>query len=292
MASHRDDISRDLCPQDVRERDFGRDVTLACQHIKMIDPARLDSDQDFVRAGNWIWIILKGELIDATVAVEHNRFHRPPPGAAPISVASLRSFWMSDRRSQMPEIRPTEIRYPISYTKPLWEGSSVKESSCFFFSPGLGCDAVVESVQDWRQAEAIRPSVSAVIWRNGRLLLQKRADGGQWGLPGGSVEIGESVAAATLREVVEETGFRVQVGRLIGVYSDPAFQVVRYPDGRVWHYVNLCFECLIVDGEFATSAETLALDFFVPDQLPAPLVTMHRIRIQDALVKQVAPFIR
>jgi len=111
---------------------------------------------------------------------------------------------------------------------------------------------VVESVRDWRQAEAIRPSVSAVIWRDGRLLLQQRSDGGQWGLPGGSVEIGESVSEALSREVSEETGLRVQAGRLIGVYSDPAFQVFRYPDGRVWQYVNLCFECAIVGGELTT----------------------------------------
>lgn len=131
-----------------------------------------------------------------------------------------------------------------------------------------------------------------MIWRAGRLLLQKRADGGQWGLPGGSVEIGESVTQAIRREVREETGFTVEVGHLVGVYSDPAFQVVRYPDGRVWHYVNLCFECSILDGVCETSVETLALDFFNPDQFPATLLPMHRIRIEDALTRTVEPFIR
>ena len=151
---------------------------------------------------------------------------------------------------------------------------------------------MVESVQDLRRADTIRPSVSAVIWKDGRLLLQKRSDGGQWGLPGGSVEIGESVTQAIRREVREETGFTVEVGRLVGVYSDPAFQVVQYPDGRVWHYVNLCFECAILDGVCETSAETLALDFFNPDQFPVTLLTMHRIRIEDALTRTVEPFIR
>ena len=151
---------------------------------------------------------------------------------------------------------------------------------------------MVESVQDWRQAEAIRPSVSAVIWREGRLLLQQRSDGGQWGLPGGSVEIGESVSEALSREVSEETGLRVQAGRLIGVYSDPAFQVLRYPDGRVWQYVNLCFECAIVGGELTVSSETLALDFFVPEHLPSTLLPMHHIRIRDAMLGRVEPFIR
>jgi 8-oxo-dGTP pyrophosphatase MutT (NUDIX family) len=50
--------------------------------------------------------------------------------------------------------------------------------------------AVIRLERDWDRALGIRPSVSAVIFdRRGRLLLQQRADGGQWGLPGGSMEI-------------------------------------------------------------------------------------------------------
>ena len=114
---------------------------------------------------------------------------------------------------------------------------------------------------NYERALGIRPSVSAVIFdRRGRLLLQQRSDGGQWGLPGGSVEIGESVRDAVRREVQEETGLHVSVRRLVGVYSEPARQVVRYPDGNVWHYVNVCFECAVRGGVLATLDETLALD--------------------------------
>lgn len=151
----------------------------------------------------------------------------------------------------------------------------------------------MEIEPDPSRAQAVRPSVSAVIFREGRLLLQQRADGGQWGLPGGSVEIGETVTAALTREVKEETGLDVAVGRLIGVYSDPAFQVVRYPDGRVWHYVNLCFECAIQCGSLRPApGETLALDFFDPAALPRDLVPLHRVRIGDALARSPVPFIR
>ncbi len=151
----------------------------------------------------------------------------------------------------------------------------------------------MEIEPDPSRAQAVRPSVSAVIFREGRLLLQQRADGGQWGLPGGSVEIGETVTAALTREVKEETGLDVAVGRLIGVYSDPAFQVVRYPDGRVWHYVNLCFECAILGGGLKPApGETLALDFFDPAALPRDLVPLHRVRIGDALARSSIPFIR
>src|SRR5262245_1329162 len=146
---------------------------------------------------------------------------------------------------------------------------------------------------DWSKAEAIRPSVSAVTLHDGRLLLMRRADSGQWGLPGGSVEIGETVTAAVEREVREETGYEVAVGRLVGVYSDPRFQVVRYPDGSVWHYVNLCFACDLRGGAPRPQAEeTLALGWFAPDALPANLLPLHRPRIGDAMVSQAEPFIR
>jgi ADP-ribose pyrophosphatase YjhB (NUDIX family) len=134
---------------------------------------------------------------------------------------------------------------------------------------------------------AIRLSVSAVVWRDapcGELLLMQRSDNGFWGLPGGYVEIGEGVAAACEREVLEETGVRIAVGRLIGVYSDPQRQVIDYGGGRRVHAVNLCFEARVTgSGAATTPHETLASGFFAADALPAPLVPIHEIRIRDAL---------
>lgn len=146
---------------------------------------------------------------------------------------------------------------------------------------------------DVERALGVRPSASAVIFdRQGRILLQQRSDGGQWGLPGGSVEIGESVRDAVIREVREETGLTVTVRRMIGIYSDPAMQVVRYPDGNVWHYVNVCFECEAHGGALTLCDETLALRYVAPARLPATLLANHRIRIRDACSRRAAAFIR
>jgi len=152
---------------------------------------------------------------------------------------------------------------------------------------------VITLVREPTRALGIRPSASAVIFdRRGRLLLQQRSDGGQWGLPGGSVEIGESVRDAVGREVREETGLVVAVRRLVGVYSEPALQIVRYPDGNVWHYVSLCFECTVRGGALQTCDETLALEYFSLRRLPPTLLANHRVRIRDASARRVAPFIR
>jgi ADP-ribose pyrophosphatase YjhB (NUDIX family) len=126
----------------------------------------------------------------------------------------------------------------------------------------------------------------------GRVLLQRRSDNGFWNLPGGGVELGESVAAACAREVREETGLEVEVLRLVGVYSDPAFTTVRYADGRAVQYVVSLFECRVLGGELRVDEESLELGWFAPDALPEPFSPNHVPRLQDALARRDAAFYR
>jgi ADP-ribose pyrophosphatase YjhB (NUDIX family) len=132
----------------------------------------------------------------------------------------------------------------------------------------------------------VRVSVSAVVRPRGepdRILLMRRSDNEHWGLPGGYVEPGESVRSAAEREVREETGYEIAVGRLVGVYSDPRAQVIDYGDGRRVHAINLCFEAVAGEQrELGTPDETLDFGFFAVDALPQPFVPIHSIRVSDA----------
>jgi ADP-ribose pyrophosphatase YjhB (NUDIX family) len=111
----------------------------------------------------------------------------------------------------------------------------------------------------------------------------QRSDNRCWGLPGGYVEAGESVSEAAVREVQEETGVEIALGRIVGVYSDPSVQVIAYPGGDRVQAVNLCFEARpLAVGEPTTPEETLATGYFAAQALPEPLVPIHQIRIQDA----------
>jgi ADP-ribose pyrophosphatase YjhB (NUDIX family) len=140
---------------------------------------------------------------------------------------------------------------------------------------------------------AIRPGVSAVVLRDGQVLLQRRDDNRLWGIPGGSVEFGETVLMALTREVREETGLEVAPERLIGVYSDPAeHQIHHYPDGNVIHYVSVCFECRVLSGTLTLCEESLDLQWFDPDALPHDTMPVARIRVRDALTRADAPLIR
>ena len=131
---------------------------------------------------------------------------------------------------------------------------------------------------------SIRPGVAAVLRDgDGRILLHQRRVGGGWAPPSGSVEPGEDVISALHRELLEETGLTATVERAVGVYSDPAYMVVAYPDGRVVHFVTTLFLCRAESGTLVGNDEGLAWDGFSADALPADLTGYARVWLSDAL---------
>jgi ADP-ribose pyrophosphatase YjhB (NUDIX family) len=140
----------------------------------------------------------------------------------------------------------------------------------------------------------IRLGCSAVLLSpaRDRVLLTRRADNGQWCLPGGAIDPGESAAEGCEREFLEETGLRVRVLRLTGVYSDPD-QLVVYPDGTRIQIVALNFEVELIGGEIGSSAETTEVGFFpLIDVRKMELFHSHTLRIRDVLSGKEAAFIR
>ncbi len=130
----------------------------------------------------------------------------------------------------------------------------------------------------------LRLGCSAAIFdEHKRILLTRRADNGQWCLPGGALESGESAAEACEREVLEETGLRVRVTRLVGVYSHPD-QLVIYPDGNKAFIVALHFEAEVIGGELGLSNETTDFGYFALDEMQdMEFLGRHKERILDTL---------
>ena len=137
-------------------------------------------------------------------------------------------------------------------------------------------------------AHELLPAAFAVVRNDlGRVLLVRRTDDGYWELPGGRVEVGESVSAAVVREVVEEAGVSIEVTGLAGVYSDPG-HVLAYPHGKgIYQQLAVCFHA-ITPARVAQPdhQETSAAAWFDPEQTTQ--LDMHpamRQRLTNALTK-------
>ncbi|MFI2346881.1 NUDIX hydrolase [Streptomyces sp. NPDC019443] len=142
------------------------------------------------------------------------------------------------------------------------------------------------------QANSIVPSVTAVALNEaGEVLLIHKTDNDLWALPGGGVDVGESVADAAVRETKEETGFDVEVTGLVGLYTNPA-HVMAYDDGEVRQQFSICFTAKITGGELRTSSESKEVAFVRPDRLDE--LNIHpsmRMRIDRGLSSEAEPYI-
>ena len=142
------------------------------------------------------------------------------------------------------------------------------------------------------RANSIIPAASAIIVNDeGKMLLHRRSDNDRWALPGGTMEIGESISETIKREVKEETGLDVEPEYITGVYSDP-HHIIEYSDGEIRQEFSVCFACNIVQGDLHVSDESFELKFFTIQELE--MLNMHestRIRITHYLEHRNKPVI-
>ena len=114
------------------------------------------------------------------------------------------------------------------------------------------------------------PRVSAIIRNDkGEILFQRPTlTSTIWSLPAGVIEIGEVPAEAIVREVWEETGLRVKVKTLLGVFGGKDFRYT-YPDSNQVEYIIIMFECTIIGGYLkAIEGESADIQFFHMDNIP------------------------
>ena len=109
--------------------------------------------------------------------------------------------------------------------------------------------------------------IGAVIVHEGRVVLVKRRFeplAGQWSIPGGAVEAGETLEACITREMAEETGFFVQVGPVIEVLD----RITRDDEGRIlYHFVLIDYLCWPVGGELQAGSDVAEAVLTEPSEL-------------------------
>lgn len=130
-------------------------------------------------------------------------------------------------------------------------------------------------MMELRKLVGARPIIMAgacvLVCSSEGLLLQRRSDNGLWGLPGGSMEIGETLEEAARRELLEETGLLAEQLELLGVFSGPELYY-KYPHGDEVYNVTTAYVCSNFHGEARVDKEEVQeLNFFTHDNIPTEL---------------------
>ena len=109
--------------------------------------------------------------------------------------------------------------------------------------------------------------VGAVIVHEGRVVLVQRGTEplkGQWSIPGGGLEVGETLRQCAVREAREETGLEIEAGEVLDVFD----AIYAQADGRIlYHYVLIDFACRLVGGELRAGGDAVQAKWVAPQEL-------------------------
>jgi len=124
-------------------------------------------------------------------------------------------------------------------------------------------------------ANSIVPSVNVVVENDrGEILLIRRSDNDNWALPGGAIDLGESMTQAAAREVKEETGIDCEITGLVGIYTDPKHIILYTSNGEARQEFSILLRARATGGEPTPSDESSQVHWVARDALAD--LQMHR----------------
>jgi len=133
-------------------------------------------------------------------------------------------------------------------------------------------------------ANSIRPSAGTFVTRDGCLLLIRRSDNGNWSMPGGAQDPGESLTTTAIRETEEETGVRVRITGLVGIFTDPKHVVHYTSNDEVRQEFTVIYRADYVSGSPRNSKESTDVAWLPIDEIEAVAMDpSQRKRVEWAL---------
>jgi ADP-ribose pyrophosphatase YjhB (NUDIX family) len=136
------------------------------------------------------------------------------------------------------------------------------------------------------EINSVRPAASAFVEHDGTVLLIRRSDNGNWSMPGGAHEPGESLNQTAVRETAEETGIIVRPTGLVGVFTDPRHVTLYTSDGEARQEFSAVYRAEYVAGEPTPSEESTQVEWVPIDRLAdTPMDRSQRQRIEWALTQ-------
>lgn len=136
-------------------------------------------------------------------------------------------------------------------------------------------------------ANSVKPSAAAFVVHNGAVLLTCRTDNGNWTMPGGAHDPGESLSQTAVRETLEETGICVRLTSVAGIYTDPRHVIHYTSNDEVRQEFTVVYRADYVDGEPTTSSETSRVQWVPLDQVDQlQMDRSQRLRLEWAIGQQ------
>lgn len=141
------------------------------------------------------------------------------------------------------------------------------------------------------KANSVVPSVNVVVVNDaGEILLIRRADNDNWALPGGAMDLGESLPGAAVRETLEETGVRVEITGLVGIYTDPRHVILYTSNGEARQEFSVVFTARPLDGSPTPSDESREVRWIAQDAVGSlQMDRSMRLRIEQYLAGSGTP---
>jgi 8-oxo-dGTP pyrophosphatase MutT (NUDIX family) len=142
-------------------------------------------------------------------------------------------------------------------------------------------------------ANSVVPSVNVVVTDDqDRILVIQRSDNGNWALPGGAIDLGESLVQAAVRETKEETGIDCEMTGLVGIYTDPKHVILYTSNGEVRQEFSILLTAVRVAGDLTPSDESTQVSWVERDGLlDYPMDRSMRLRIEHYLADSASPYL-
>ena len=143
------------------------------------------------------------------------------------------------------------------------------------------------------KANSLVPSVNVVVVNDaGEILMIRRTDNDNWAVPGGAIDLGESVAQAAVRETREESGIECEITGLVGIYSDPKHVLLYTSNGEVRQEFSILLTARPLSGQPTPSSESSEVRWVpVSEVRDYTMDRSMRIRINDYLERKPSPVI-